>query len=277
FDLEPLRDALVGAGFRCATLGWDDPAADFSSARMTVLRSTWNYPRVADAFRGWIHETSAVSCLLNPSDLVHWNIHKGYLLELAAAGVPIAPTELVEQGSDRTLLEVAQSRGWRELVVKPAVSASSMATLKVGGEEFDLGEAHLRQLAAERDVLVQEFLSSVDGYGERALVWIDGELTHAVRKSPRFTGEDEVTSTEAVEISAPESSLAERAMAHVIRSFDEPPLYARIDVAPGSNGEPVVMELELIEPSLYFSRSDRALNRMVGAIGSRLEELPEAD
>lgn len=270
FDLAPLRGALREAGIRCSVLAWDDPQADFAKARMTVLRSTWNYPLFPREFQQWVEITSTVSDLWNPVSVVRWNLHKRYLIELAEAGIPVTPTELVERGSVRPLGDIAEMRGWAVMVVKPAVSASSMNTLKVAEADFDRGEAHLRRLAVDRDVLVQEYLTSVEEYGERALVWIDGVLTHAVRKSPRFIGEDESSSTEEVEISAAEAKLGESAVAMARQSLGQPLLYARIDVAPDSNGSPVVMELELIEPSLYFAQSALALEKMVGAIRSRL-------
>jgi hypothetical protein len=108
----------------------------------------------------------------------------------------------------------------------------------------------------------------VEGHGERALVWIDGELTHAVRKSPRFEGQDETVSSEAMEISSAEAALALRTLGAV----DGPLLYARVDVALGPDGEPVVMELELVEPSLFFPQCGHALERFVAGIRRRLAE-----
>src|SRR6185295_2811306 len=129
------------------------------------------------------------------------------------------------------------------------------------------GERHLRSLVERQDALVQPYLPGVDEHGERALVWIDGEVTHAVRKSPRFHGEAERVSPASVPISAAEHALAELALAVV----DRPLLYARVDVAPGPEGRPVVMELELIEPSLFFAQSPTALDRLVRAVRRLLE------
>ena len=178
----------------------------------------------------------------------------------------MAPTELVEQGSNRPLHAILDQRGWNQVVVKPAISAASYRTLKIGPGQTDLGEQHLRELAADGDALVQLYLPSVEGHGERALVWIDGDVTHAVRKTPRFSGEDESVS-DAMEISDAELALAGRAVA----AIDAKPLYARIDMAPGPDGEPVVMEVELIEPSLFFPQCPAALNRLVAGIRNRLD------
>jgi len=267
-DAEPLRRALDAAGVRSAVLAWDDTAADWSRARMTVLRSTWNYPPYRDAFLEWARQVSAVSALWNPLPAVRWNTYKGYLLDLERRGVPVAPTVLLPRGSRRTLRAIRGERGWTDVVVKPAVSAASFRTRRFGPgpRDVEAGEAHLSRLLAERDVLVQGYLPSVETHGERALVWIDGELTHAVRKSPRFEGQDESVSREAVEISGAEADLARRVVEHV----DGPLLYARVDVAPGPDGAPVLMELELVEPSLFFPQHPPALERFVAGILRRL-------
>lgn len=260
-DAAPLLEATRAAGLDVAPLAWDDPDADWSVPRLTLLRSTWNYPQHAEAFLNWAVRVASSSALWNPLPVVRWNVHKGYLLDLERAGVPVAPTELVRRGDRRSLRAILSDRGWRDVVVKPAVSAASYRTMRVGPDDLEAGEAHFRDLVAERDTLVQRYLPSVEDHGERALVSVDGKLTHAVRKSPRFHGEDESVS-DAVPISPAERDLATRAVAAV----DGDPLYARIDVAPGPDGSPVVMELELIEPSLFFPQGPEALERMVTAL-----------
>jgi glutathione synthase/RimK-type ligase-like ATP-grasp enzyme len=196
--------------------------------------------------------------------VVRWNSHKGYLLELAAAGVPVVPTVLLRQGANVNLATIMSEQDWTRVVVKPAVSASSYRTLHADAETLDEGDAHLRELLAERDVLVQPYISSVEDYGERAVIWIDGSFTHSVRKSPRFSADDEAVS-EALPIAEDERLVVQQALAFV----NQPLLYARIDLARDSDGRPQVMELELIEPSLYLLQSPDALSRLVSAICAR--------
>jgi hypothetical protein len=265
FDAEPLADALHSACLRTEFLAWDDPAVDWSRADMTLLRSTWNYPLYPERFTGWLEIAAAGSSLWNPLEVVRWNIHKSYLLDLERKGVPISPTALVRKGAETSLLSILNERGWNDVVVKPAISAASLRTRLVRRNELDQGESHLRSLVADGDALVQLYLPSVEEYGERALVWVDGELTHAVRKSPRFDGEDEAVS-QAMPISPAEQNLAAQAIDAVVGDL----LYARVDVAPGPAGDPVVMELELIEPSLFFPQEPAALRRLVAGIQHRL-------
>jgi hypothetical protein len=264
-DLAPLLGALRAAGVTTEVLAWDDPGADFGAARMTILRSTWNYSEQPAEFLAWIDRVAAQSSLWNPRETLRWNAHKSYLLDLEARGVPVVPTHLVRRGEGTTLADLERERGWSDVVVKPAVSGGSRATLHVTPDALERGEAHLRALAAREDALVQPYQRSVEGHGERAIVWIDGEATHAVRKTPRFLGDPESVSA-AVPIEADEADLARRALA----AAPGPLLYARIDVARDATGSPRVMELELIEPSLFFARAPAALDRYVGAVKRRL-------
>lgn len=279
-DMEPLLEAVRDAGLRVEPLAWDALNADFASARLTVLRSTWNYPEHPAEFLAWVQRVARVTTLCNPPEVVRWNAHKSYLLDLQARGVPVVPTRVVRRGDVVHLADVMTEHGWRDardVVVKPAVSAGSRDTLRVRPGDVERGEAHLRALAAREDVLVQPYLPSVEGHGERAIVCIDGAPTHAVRKSPRFFGDAESVSA-AVPIAPDEAALAHRAIAAAVAAVpaagvstdDVPLLYARVDVARGDDGAPVLMELELIEPSLFFAQSPRALAQYVAALGRRL-------
>jgi hypothetical protein len=264
-DEAPLLGALRAAGLRAEVRAWDDPAADFASARLTLLRSTWNYAGQPQRFGDWLARTADATALWNPLPVVRWNLHKGYLLDLARAGVAVAPTHLVPRGSPERLADVAAARGWSDVVVKPAVSAGSRLTLRARADT-EPGEAHLRALVDREDALVQPYLPAVESHGERALVFIDGALTHAVRKAPRWAGQTESITGPFV-ASGDEAALARA----VLAAAPGPVLYARVDVAPGADGRPVLMELELIEPSLYFDLAGpRAVERLVDAIGRRL-------
>jgi hypothetical protein len=195
---------------------------------------------------------------------VRSNLHKRYLLDLERRGVPATPTELVDRGDARSLVDVVADRGWREVVIKPAIGAGSFETHR-GRASDPVLQARFARLVAACDVLVQAYLDSVEGHGERALVWIDGAFTHAVRKSPRFAADSERVSG-ALAIAADERAVGEAALEDVADGL----LYARVDVAPGPDGRPVVMEVELVEPSLFLLQEPRALARVVAGILRRL-------
>ena len=219
FDQEMLLDALRAAGADARLLAWDDPGAEPAAAfDVCVLRSCWNYPQAPEAFLAWCERTAAESRLANPLPAVRWNLHKRYLAELEAAGVPVVPTAWVETGEDADLAEILGARGWDDVVVKPSVSAASFRTRRFDRsdrESLEAGRRFLRELAADRDAMIQPFVPSVETEGERAIVWIDGELTHAIRKKPRFDGQDEEVS-EAEPIAPADRELAEAAVGYVL-------------------------------------------------------------
>ena len=149
--------------------------------------------------------------------------------------------------------------------MKTAVSAASLGTRRFGPGDLREGEHHLATLLREGDAMIQPYVASVDGYGERAIVWIDGEITHAVRKAPRFTGQDEDVSP-AVPVADDERAVAEA----VLAPFAHELLYARVDLARDARDKPMIMELELIEPSLFLRQSEPALQRLVDGLLRRL-------
>jgi len=259
-DEAPLAAALAAGGFAAQLVGWDDPAVDWDAPVPTVLRSTWNYPLVADAFVAWIDRASAAAPLLNPADIVRDNLRKRYLLALAARGVPVVPTILVERHQACDLAALAAPR----VVIKPEVGAGSLGTRLFDPRDPE-ASAHLAQLTAEGAALVQPYVASVEAYGERSLVWIDGALSHAIRKTPRFSGDAERVDGP-FPIADDERAVALAALAPIADRI----LYGRVDLARDDQGHPMVMELELIEPSLFFGHQPGSADRFVAALRRRL-------
>lgn len=267
---EPLLlEALAKAGVDARLVGWRDKKADWASADLVVVRSTWDYFVDRENFVRWAEAVDQVTTLLNPAEVIRWNTHKEYLVDLAHQGLAVTPTQLLRRGDSASLAELMADAGWDTVVIKPAVSAGSYLTMKVGADNREAGQKHLDRMLSARDVLFQRYLSSVEGYGERALVWIDGALRHAVRKTPRFLGDAESVS-EAQEISPAEAELAEATLNALPNNQRDTLLYARIDVAPGPDGTPMLMEVELVEPSLFLKQNPAALAAMVEGIRRRI-------
>ena len=257
--------ALAARGLEPSLAAWDDPNVAWSGFTLGVLRSTWNYHRDPGAFVEWLELAATQVPLLNPPDLVRWNLHKAYLIDLERRGFAIVPTAVVRAGDDGARLSgIRATRGWDEVVIKPAISAASHETLRVGPDELERGQEHLIRLAAQGDVLVQPCLRSVLRDGERSLIAIEGALTHAVRKAARFHGEHERVEGP-LPIAPDERALAEAVLEQVAPGA----LYARVDLARDDEGQPRILELELIEPSLFLAQSEDALSRLADAIAAR--------
>lgn len=268
-DAEPLMAALEAAGIPAALLGWDDPQVDWDAPVPTVIRATWNYALAPAAFDAWLSRVHAAAPLWNPIEVVRGNVHKRYLLELPRRGVAAVPTRILAPGERTSLAEHADGFGCERLVVKPAIGAGSIDTEQfVRGQEEGFA-ALVAKIGARADVLVQPFVDSVRDYGERSMVWIDGELSHAIRKTPRFSGDDERVDGP-LPIADDEAALARAALAPVIERFGEELLYARVDMARDEVGKPMVMEIELIEPSLFFAKRPGSADRFVAGVKRRL-------
>lgn len=267
-DEAPLLEALRAAGIAAEMLAWDDPAApDAAAFDAVLLRSTWNYFLEPERFAEWAAGIAAKSRLLNSLAAVRWNLHKGYLLELEQAGLPIVPTVVIARGAAPDLEELCAVRGWEECVVKPAVSAASFRTQRFARAERAAGQAFLKSLCAHRDALVQPALPGFAHPGERAHVWIAEEHLHCVRKQPRFAGQDEQVSG-ALAPEPGERALLQRVLAALPPAVREDLLYARLDLVAGFDGQPLISELELIEPSLFLVQHPPALARLVTALAT---------
>lgn len=268
-DENLLLEALAARGVAARMVAWNDASESWETGS-TLIRSTWDYVHHLDDFLRWIDR--AAHSLWNPAAVLRDNVHKSYLLRLAEAGVPVTPTVLATRGSTRSLFDLIAEQRWPDVVVKPAVGAGSFATHRLRDIGASQSQTIFTDLLAQHDMLIQPYLESVEGHGERALVWIDGTFTHAVRKTPRFAADIEVVS-EALPIAADEQAVAEHALIVALSGAGVAArelLYARVDVARDARGQVVVMELELVEPSLFLLQSPLALERFVTAIASRL-------
>jgi O-ureido-D-serine cyclo-ligase len=264
-DLPPLCAALATRGIDHEVVDWHDPAVDWRRYHAAILRSTWDYIDRFAEFNAWIDRVCGLTRLLNPPEVVRWNTHKGYLLELAGRGVPIVATTLIRVGAAIELPTVD------ELVVKPAIGAGSRGARRFRGDVAD-AIAHARALLDDgRDVLVQPYLARVDQAGETALMYFGGRYSHAIRKGPLLAPNADATAA----LFAPEQIVArepgsdERALAEAVLAalpFADPLLYARVDLLRDEHGAPVLLELELTEPSLFFAYSQGSVERYVDTL-----------
>ena len=270
---EPLLlAALADAGVDATVADWADPVADWS-ADAVVVRSTWNYAPRRDEFLAWARRVEAGTRLFNPAEVLAWNTDKRYLAELAADGLPVVPTAWAEAEDD---LDAAVGL-WDDVVVKPAVSAGARDTARFRpGEAAPARELASRVLASGRAVMVQPYLDRLDTEGETGLVYVDGAFSHAFRKGAILAGAALGEGLYAEEeIAARTPTAGQRALGDAVLAAAAPrtggaPLYARVDLVPGPDGEPLLIELELTEPSLFLTTDDSAAARVAAAVARRL-------
>jgi hypothetical protein len=264
-DLPLAATALRQAGLAADLVRWDDPAVDWAGYDLAVVRSTWDYAWRLPEFLGW---AASVPRLRNPVELLRWNTDKTYLRDLAGAGLPVVPTVWNPTGAG----QLPDAPEW---VVKPSVSAGSRDTARWDDPAAAL--AHVAELtAAGRTAMLQPYLAEVDTAGETAMLFLGGRFSHAVRKGPLLRRGEGVRQDRDSrgDLRAVEPTAAQREVAQA--GFDAvpalvpgaaPALYARIDLVPGPAGRPVLLELELAEPSLFLPQAPpAAVARLVRSV-----------
>jgi len=266
-DLPPLVAALTAADISHEIVVWDDPRVDWRSFELAVVRSTWDYVPRRDEFLAWADRVSAATRLLNPAAILRWNTDKQYLREMSRQGIPVVETHWIGPGDPVTIPFD------RDFVVKPAVSAGAKDTARYAPDRKPAAVEHVARLQSQgRLVMVQPYLLGLEEAGETAAIFIGGAYSHAIRKGPilkaavdlvggLFAKED----IRAREIRPVERALAERVLSSVPGGSGHL-LYARVDMAPGPSGEPVLLEFEATEPSLFFAFSAGSAGRMADAI-----------
>ena len=274
-DLPYLSRALGDRGIITEVVDWDNASVDWSRFSMAIIRSPWDYHRRYPEFLTWLDAVSAVTTLQNPADIIRWNTNKEYLDELVDAKIGIVPTTFVRSAED--LVTITNDGVLeRDIVVKPTISAGSNNTER--HEESPVkAAAHLGFLLdAGFIAMVQPYQRFIDERGETGMVYFNGQLSHSFRKGAILaTGENIKNGLFTVEDIAPRTASAqERELGKAVMTFGkkkwgEYPLYARVDVVRGSAGVPVVMELELAEPSFFLQVDHEAPSRFASAVLAR--------
>lgn len=266
-----ILEALQARGINSQPVIWSDDAVRWDQYKLIVVRSCWDYHRRLKAFRSWIGmlETHSVA-LWNPPDLLRWNLDKSYLSDLRGSGVPTVPTVHIEQSSPQTLQSVLQNNGWDEAVVKPAVAATAYRTSRVTLATAVTDQQRLEEVLAHSDALVQPFVPEIQSEGEWSLIYLDGEFSHSVKKYPQ-SGEYRVQAEfggRVVSETAPQSFID--IGHHALEQLEHRPLYARVD---GVETETCirVMEMELVDPELFFRHSEAAIEWFVDRLSDRLD------
>ncbi len=275
-DDTPLHDAFAAAGVEIARPAWDDDGFDWSTCDACLIRTTWDYQERIEAFMAWAERAAATLPIFNPIDVIRWNTHKFYLRDLHDAGLPIAPTVWLERGGGRSIAALMHERGWTRGFLKPAVGATARETMRFHATDEDLAAAqqHVDRLAPDEDLLLQPYLASVETRGECSAIMIDGDVTHCVRKIPvpgDYRVQDDFgASDEPVDPNDAERRLIDAVNTHLRERFDTTLPYARLDWLTNDDDQPVVNELELVEPSLFFRHGPAAPDRLVTAICRRV-------
>jgi len=251
-------NALKAEGLKAVRTYWDNPDFDWGTTRYILFRTIWDYFDRFDEFAPWLEQVSAQTKMINPPELIYWNIDKFYLRDLDEKGVAIPPTVFIEKGTGTTLSDIASGLGWEEYILKPAVSGAARHTYRIQASDLPDYEGIFKELIRGERMLLQQFQKNILDQGEVAFMVFGGKFSHAVLKKAKpgdFRVQDDFGGTVHPYLPHPtEISFVEKAIA----SCPVPPVYARADVMWDNEGGLCLGELELIEPELWFRMNDKA-------------------
>ncbi len=265
--------ALERYGREVVSAVWDDPQQTWSDFSAVVVRSCWNYHKKPAAFLAWIDALTAQGvALFNPPEVVRWNSNKCYLFDLAEAGVAVPPTVLLSAETRQPLATILAEQGWAKAVVKPTISATAFNTFVTTPDSAEGDDARIDSLLAQSDLLVQAFQPAIQTEGEYSLIFFGDEFSHAVLKTAAagdfrvqsdFGGRSEMVAVDDGLISAVVAQL---------QPWLARCLYTRVDII---RDDPfLLMELEQIEPHLFFSDEPASADRFARQFVHRMEAQP---
>lgn len=268
-DDQLLSSVLEKNGWEVSNQIWDEGGVNWNRFHVLLMRSAWDYHRKYKTFCIWLKELKNLHCkVFNSPELMAWNAHKSYLLELAANKVNVLPTRLLRYSDVSDLRKVLKDLGGEEWVVKPAVSAGAYKTFRLTDESTGLERVDQNYSPGE-EVIIQPFVPSIVTSGELSLVFFGGVYSHAVHKVSE--GDDfrvqEEFGGKVVAIEPPLEALAKAKFA--LEQLYPVPLYARVDLVLYGKGYHLI-ELEVLEPSLFFGCHEGSAEVFSQALRARL-------
>ena len=242
--------ALKKLGFNVMRVSWSSKKFNWEAVDYAIFRTTWDYFEKLEDFLKWINAYSRKIKFINSIDLIRWNLDKSYLQDFPKEDV--VPSLFLKKNSQKSLREIFTQKGWKELIIKPSVSAAAWHTHRVSTQNINEMEMIFSNLKSSHKMIVQEFQESVLTSGEVSIMVFGGKYSHAVLKKSKkndFRVQDDFGGT----VSYYEPKKIEIDFAEKIVSLcPEKPLYARVDILLSKNGKILLSELEIIEPELWF-------------------------
>tara|TARA_B100000945_G_scaffold217842_1_gene175796 strand:+ start:275 stop:1174 length:900 start_codon:yes stop_codon:yes gene_type:complete len=247
-----LQNELEKKGLKVCKKDWADPEFDWTSTKYAIFRTTWDYFERFNDFFSWIEKTQHKTTFINSSKIINWNIDKHYLKDLSEKGINITPTLFIEKDEKITLEKLFNKTKWKEAVIKPAISGAARHTYRININNYSNYQNIFQKLVKEEAMLFQEFMNNITLKGEISLIMIGGKYTHAVKKIAKkgdFRVQDDHGGTvEQYDANQIEINFAQEC----IKKCPLRPIYARVDIVYNNKQRPSLIELELIEPELWF-------------------------
>ena len=272
------EDGLVIEGLEKLNLktikkDWNDTNFNWSSTKSAIFRSTWDYFDQFSNFRNWLDIVKDQCYLINPYEQINWNLDKHYLLDLQKLDLPIVESIFVSKKTQLNIETISKSKNWKDIVIKPTISGAARHTYHLKNDEIKKFQYKWLSLTNNEDFMVQEFQKNILSSGEIAVMLFGGEYSHSVLKKAKkgdFRVQDDFGgSVEKINPSLDIIKLAEK----TIKSLKTMPLYARVDIIFDNGNKPVISELELIEPELWFRFKEESAYKLAEIVKDFLNKL----
>ena len=265
-EQELLKSAFEGQGLKVDITYWDNPSYEWHQTKSVLFRTVWDYFERFDEFWEWLEQVKTKTRLINSYELIKWNIDKHYLKDLSSWGIETVPTYFADKGCNMKLHEIAKRNQWKDLVIKPAISASAFKTYKILANEIQANEKLFNSLVQERNMLVQPYFETITQLGEASLMVFDGKFTHAILKKAQpgdFRVQDDFGGTVHNYIpTKAEINFAEK----VFETCKTKPVYGRVDIVWDNDKNFYLSELEIIEPELWIRNYPKCAERIAEAV-----------
>jgi len=257
---------LAARGWRVDELPWRTPGVDWARFDAVYICTPWDYPAHIGEFLDVLRAIDASrAVLVNDFELVRWSLEKTYLRDLESQGAAVVPSLWCDDIATADMDAWFRRLGSDTLVIKPVVGANARDTLVLRKPLAGDLRQHLLQTFAARPCFVQPFMENILDDGEYSLFFLGGEYSHAIRKLPK-AGDFRVQEEHGADIRPVEAAEdLVSAAAGILALVTPMPVYARVDFVRGTQGSPLLMELEIIEPSLYLRTDELAPGRFAAA------------
>ena len=268
-----VMDGLEKLNLRTIKKDWNDTNFNWSSTKSAIFRSTWDYFDQFSNFRNWLELVKEQCYLINPYEQINWNLDKHYLLDLQKLDLPIVESVFVSKKTQLNLETISKSKNWKDIVIKPTISGAARHTYHLKNDEIKKFQDKWLSLTNNEDFMVQEFQKNILSTGEIAVMLFGGEYSHSVLKKAKkgdFRVQDDFGgSVEKINPSLEIIELAEK----TVKSLKTMPLYARVDIIFDNGSNPVISELELIEPELWFRFKEESAFKLAEIVKDFLNKL----
>ena len=253
-----LQNKLENIGLNVCKIDWANPDFDWKSSKYAIFRSTWDYFERFDEFFSWIEQTQHKINFINTSEIINWNIDKHYLRDLEIKGINITPTIFIEKNDKITLKQLFNKTKWTEAVIKPVISGAARHTYRLDRNNYSKYKRIFQHLIKNEGMMFQEFMQDITLKGEISIILIGGKYTHAVRKTAKIDDfrvqDDHGGKVEKYDATHEEIKFANEC----IKKCPFFPIYARVDIVYNNSNKLSLIELELIEPELWFRNNPQS-------------------